>query len=41
MAHTETSLSRLRKDDLIRLASDYQQKRDITFDKITKESRLV
>ena len=37
MAHTETSLRRLNKDDLIRLALDYQQKQDITFDKITTE----
>ena len=37
MAHTENSLSRLDKDDLIRLALDYQQKYDITFDKTTKE----
>ena len=37
MAHTENSLSRLNKDDLIRLALDYQQKYDITLDKISKE----
>ena len=37
MAHTESSLSRLNKDDLIRLALDYQQKYDITLDKISKE----
>ena len=37
MAHTENSLSRLNKDDLIRLALDYQQKYDITLDKIGKE----
>ena len=37
MAHTENSLSRLNKDDLIRLALDYQQKYDITLDKIRKE----
>ena len=37
MAHTVNSLSRLKKDDLIRLASDYQQKYDITLVKITKE----
>ena len=37
MAHTENSLSRLSKDDLIRLALDYQQKYDITLDKISKE----
>ena len=36
MAHTENSLSRLNKDDLIRLALDYQQKYDITLDKISK-----
>ena len=35
MAHTENSLSRLNKDDLIRLVLDYQQKYDITLDKIT------
>ena len=37
MAHTENSLSRLNKDDLIRLALDYRQKYDITLDKISKE----
>ena len=37
MVHTESSLSRLNKDDLIRLALDYQQKYDITLDKISKE----
>ena len=37
MADTEKSLSRLKKDDLIRLALDYQQKYDITLDKISKE----
>ena len=37
MAHTENSLSRLNKDDLIRLALDYQQKYDITLDRISKE----
>ena len=37
MAHTENSLSRLNKDDLIHLALDYQQKYDITLDKISKE----
>ena len=37
MAHTENSLSRVNKDDLIRLALDYQQKYDITLDKISKE----
>ena len=37
MAHTENSLSRLNKDDLIRLALGYQQKYDITLDKISKE----
>ena len=37
MAHTENSLSRLNKDDLICLALDYQQKYDITLDKISKE----
>ena len=37
MAHTENSLSKLNKDDLIRLALDYQQKYDITLDKISKE----
>ena len=37
MAHTENSLSRLNKDDLIRLALDYQQKYDITLDKISNE----
>ena len=37
MAHTENSLSRLNKDDLIRLALDYQQKYDITLDKISKK----
>ena len=37
MAHTESSLSRLNKDDLIRLALDYQQKYDITLDKTSNE----
>ena len=37
MAHTENSLNRLNKDDLIRLALDYQQKYDSTLDKISKE----
>ena len=37
MAHTENSLSRLSKDDLIRLALGYQQKYDITLDKISQE----
>ena len=37
MAHTENSLSRLNKDDLILLALDYQQKCDITQHKISKE----
>ena len=37
MAHTENSQSRLNKNDLIRLALDYQQKYDITLDKISKE----
>ena len=37
MAHTENSLSRLNKDDLIRLALNYQQKYDITLDKINKK----
>ena len=37
MAHTENSLSRLNKDDLIRLALDYQQKYDAALDKIRKE----
>ena len=37
MAHSENSLSRLNKDDLIRLALDYQQKYDISLDKISKE----
>ena len=37
MAHSENWLSRLNKDDLIRLALDYQQKYDITPDKISKE----
>ena len=37
VTHTEKSLSRLNKDDLIRLALDYQQKYDITLDKISKE----
>ena len=37
MAYTENSLSRLNKDYLIRLALDYQQKYDITLDKISKE----
>ena len=37
MAHTENSLSTLNKDYLIRLALDYQQKYDITLDKIGKE----
>ena len=37
MTHTEKSLSRLNKDDLLRLELDYQQKYDITLDKISKE----
>ena len=37
MAHTENSLTRLNKDDLIRLTLDYQQKYDITLDKICKK----
>ena len=37
MAHTENSLSRLNKGDLIPLALDYQQKYDITLDKMSKE----
>ena len=37
MTHTENSLSRLNKDDLIRLTLDYQHKYDITVDKISKE----
>ena len=37
MAHSENSLSRISKDDLIRLALDYQQKYDITLDRISKE----
>ena len=37
MAHTENSLSRVNKDDLIRLALDCQQKYDTTLDKISKE----
>ena len=37
MAHSENWLSRLNKDDLIRLTLDYQQKYDITPDKISKE----
>ena len=37
MAHTENSRSRLNKDDLIRLTLDFQQKYDITLDKISKE----
>ena len=37
MAHTENLLSRLNKDDLIRLALDYHQKYDIALDKISKE----
>ena len=37
MAHIENSLSRLNKDDPIRLALDFQQKYDITLDKISKE----
>ena len=37
MAHTENSLSRLNKDDLIRLALNYQQKYEITLDKISKK----
>ena len=36
-AHTEISLSRLVKDDLIRLALDYQQIYVITLEKISKE----
>ena len=37
MTHTENSLSKLNKDDLIRLVLDYQQKYDITLEKITIE----
>ena len=38
MAHTENSLSRVNKDDPIRLAlANYQQKYDITLDRISKE----
>ena len=37
MTHTGNSPYRLNKDDLIRLALDYQQKYDINLDKITKE----
>ena len=37
MAHTENSRSRLNKDDVIRLTLDFQQKYDITLDKISKE----
>ena len=37
MTHTKKSLSRLNKDDLLRLELDYQQKYDITLDKISKE----
>ena len=37
MAHTGNSLSRLPKYDLVHLALDYQQKYDITLDKISKE----
>ena len=37
MGHTENSLSRRNKDDLIRLALDYQQKYDVTLHKISKE----
>ena len=37
MAHTENSLSRLNKDDLIRVALDYQKKYAIILDKISKE----
>ena len=37
IAHTENSLSTLNKDDLIHLALDYQQKYDITLDKISNE----
>ena len=37
MAHTENSLRILNKDDLIRRGLDYQQKYDITLDKISKE----
>ena len=36
MAHSENS-STLNKDDLIRLALDYQHKYDITLDKISKK----
>ena len=37
MAPIENSLSRLNKDDLNRLALDYQQKYDITLTKNSKE----
>ena len=37
MVHTESSLGRLSEDDLLRLALDYQQRQEITFDKITKK----
>ena len=37
MAHAEKSLSRLNKDHLIPLALDYQQKYNISLNKIIKE----
>ena len=37
MTPTENTLSRLSKNDIIRLALGYQEKQDIVFDKITKE----
>ena len=37
MAHTENWLRRLKRDDLIRLALDYQHKYGIILDKISKE----
>ena len=37
MAHTESSLSKLNKEDLIRLALDFQQNHDNLFSKLMEE----
>ena len=37
MAHTEASLSKLNKEDLIRLSLDFQQKHDNLFGKLMED----
>ena len=37
MAHTEASLSKLNKEDLLRLALDFQQKHDNLFGKLMED----